>query len=131
MVVIHINTEEIAAELRSRGESYRETMERGLARAGAEVVDLFRRDWLSGRNTDDLGLNIRTGRLYQSIKSLTEIDGDILRGIVFNQGATYWHYHQTGTDRLPKRLYLEETFEEDGEKLYTSEVEMALEKVAA
>lgn len=131
MVVVHINTDEVIAELRARGEEFREGIERGMARAGAAVVDLFRTRWLSGRGSDDLGLNIRTGRLYQSIRSLTEIDDATLRSVVFNSGAVYWYYHQTGTDRLPKRLFLEETFEEDGQALYASEISLALRGLAA
>lgn len=130
MVVVHLNTDEVVADLISRKMEYREAMEKGFARAGAAIVDLFRHRWLSGRGSDDLGLNIRTGRLFQSIKSLTEINKDAIRSVVFNSNATYWEYHQLGQG-VPKRLYLEEAFEEDGGKLYTSEMELAFERLAA
>jgi hypothetical protein len=129
VVIVHVNTEEVIAELRGRVDGYRQALEQGFAKAGNEVVELFRSEWLSGRTSGDLGLNIRTGRLYQSVRSLTEVTQDRIVSQVFNRGAPYWHYHQTGTDRLPKRLYLEEAFEEDGESLYSKALEDAIRRL--
>jgi len=131
MVVIYLETDALAAQLNGMKEDYRAALEEGFARAGRLIVDLFRNTQLSGRTPDDRGLNIRTGNLNQSVKSLTQISGSTITSLVYNEGAQYWEYHQTGTDRLPKRLYLEEAFQDDGAKLYTSEVEMALARLAA
>ena len=130
MVQIFDNTAEVIASLQGRKEAYRQALEDGAAKAGVEIVELFRSEWLSGRQAGDLGLNIRTGRLYQSIKSLTIVDGTRVASQIYNTGAPYWAYHQDG-DGVMKRLYLEEAFQEDGERIYQGVVEAALERLVA
>lgn len=126
MVVIHANSEEVIASLATLKGRYQEAAVKGFAEAGRMVVDLFRNDWLSGRQAGDIALNVQTGKLRDSIRSVTSERGPNITSEVFNRGAQYWEYHQTGTDRLPKRLYLLEAFEEDGAKLYAGQVEIAL-----
>ena len=130
MVVIFVDVEATAAELKGLKDAYQDALEAGFARASQAIADLFKDRWLSGRGSDDLGLNIRTGRLHDSIKSLTEVTPRGVRGVVFNTGAQYWEYHQLGTSTLPKRLFLLEAFQEDGTALYEAEAEKALASLA-
>ena len=127
MVVFHNNFQEVIAGLKADLEDYRATLEQGFAKAGRLLVDRFREQQLSGRSAGDMGLNIRTGNLFQSLRSLTEIEPRTIRSIIFNRGAQYWAYHQDGTGTLPKRLTLEEDFEDEGSKMFTRVVEQALE----
>lgn len=126
MVRIFVNTEEVIASLATLRGRYQDAAVKGFAEAGRLVVELFRNDWLSGRQPGDIALNVQTGKLRDSIRSVTTHRGPSVTSEVFNRGAQYWEYHQTGTDSLPKRLYLLEAFEEDGAKIYAGQVEIAM-----
>lgn len=130
MVSVFINTEEILSSLQGMKGRYEEALAKGFADAGRLVVDLFRRDWLSGRTSGDLGLNIVTGRLHASLDSKTSIQGSRLTSDVTNQGAPYWFYHQNPEGGRHKFLYLDEAFQEDGSQIYVGQVEQALRMVS-
>ena len=128
MVVINLNADAVLAEIATMRDRYHEAAAKGFAEAGQLIVDLFRNEWLSGRQ-GGLGLNIQTGRLRQSVRSATVLRGNVITSEVFNRGAEYWHYHQHPEGGRPKYLYLEEAFEDDGTKLYESQLELALKAV--
>lgn len=130
MIVINLDIGDLPQELESAKLEYQMALERGFAEASQTIVERFRANQLSGRTGADTGLNIRTGRLYQSIRSLTQTAVGFVRGIVFNQGAQYWAYHQD-PDGQKKRLFLEEDFETYGSILYQSKIELAFAKLAA
>ena len=130
MIQIQFNTQDVIGAMEDARDNYRASLEEGFAEAGRMVVDLFRQEWLSGRDGGGLGLNIQTGVLNQSVKSLTVVDGDKLTSIVYNRGAKYWEYHENPQGGRPQYLHLEEAFQEDGEKLYLSQVEMAMRQLA-
>ncbi len=127
MIQLTMDVSGILAGLEEKGAEFRDIVAHGFASASATIVERFQDDQLSGRP----GLNIKSGKLRDSIKSMVEIAQDQIKGIVKNEGATYWEYHQLGAGHNPKRLFFYEYFEDQGEKLYTSEIEMAFEKVAA
>ena len=102
----------------------------GMSRGGNVMAAVLRDDQLSGRHGDDTGLNIKTGRLHDSIKAETEAAGVTFTSTVYNRAATYWYWHQIGTDRLPKRLFFEEDFAESGPEIYETEIDLALAGVA-
>ena len=129
MIQIQFNTQDIIGALEDARDNYRASLEEGFAEAGRMVVDLFRQDWLSGR-VGGLGLNIQTGRLNQSVQSLTVVDGAKLTSIVYNRGAQYWEYHENPQDGRPQYLHLEEAFQSEGEKLYLSQVDLAMRQLA-
>lgn len=130
MVQVFIETEEVLASLNNMKGRYEDAIAKGFAEAGRLVVDLFRRDWLSGRSAGDLGLNIRTGRLHASLDSRSMVQGPHLTSDVFNQGADYWYFHQNPEGGRHKFLYLKEAFAEDGAKIYEGQVEQALRMVS-
>lgn len=130
MVLVHLDTAPLIAEIKDVRETIEERFARGFAEAGRMVVDLFRHEWLSGREADGLGLNIVTGRLFQSIRTVTTVRGNSLLSEVFNTGAPYWWYHENPEGGRHKYLYLQEAYLEDGGKLYESQIEQALGMVA-
>lgn len=131
MIIIQFNLDDVVEALEDRAQEYWEVIQTGFARAGQLMVARFQDQQLSGRHGDDTGLNIQSGNLRASLRSLTEIEGHEIRSMVENAGATYWQYHQTGTEKLPKRLFLKEDFAGEGSKLYTSEIELAFGRMAA
>lgn len=130
MMTLSFDFEALAEELKEAGEDYRDALDKGFQKAGLAMVHKFQDEQLSGRKAGDIALNVRTGNLRDSIKTLVKTQSDEVHGVVFNQGAQYWSYHQDGSERLKKRLFIEEDFEVSGEKLYSSAVEMALETLA-
>jgi hypothetical protein len=127
MVLISTNAHILANQLHDLEENFLEAEEKGFAAAGHEIVERMKNEQLSGRTGGDMGLNIKTGRLHDSIKSLTTVDGGKVSSEVFNEGAAYWFYHQHGTPKLKKRLNLEEFFIGKGPEIYLSHVKMALQ----
>lgn len=130
MVVVYVDTAPVLADLTEMKDRFQERIATGFAEAGQQVVDLFRNTWLSGRGSDGLGLNIVTGNLRQSIRSLTEIQPDAVVSEVFNRDADYWWYHEHPESGRHQYLHLEDAFTEDGGKLYESQIEQALKAVA-
>jgi len=126
MSLIHSeNFDEVAADLQNRVTAFKENVARGFARVDDKIVNQFRDEQLSGRKGDDTGLNIRTGRLHDSIKSLVEVAEAEITGVIFNTDAPYWKYHQYGEGHNPKRLGFDEYFEDQGLQAYTEAVESA------
>ena len=117
----------LTADLDQAGEEYRAALDTEFQRAGLAMVHKFQDEQLSGRKSGDIALNVRTGNLRDSIKTMVTTQAEQVEGIVYNRGAQYWGYHQDGTERLKKRLFLEEDFEASGEKLYSSAVELAMD----
>lgn len=103
----------------------------GFEQVSKTIVKAFQEDQLSGRKADDTGLNIKTKNLYTSLTSAARLESQELIGEVGNKGATYWEYHQTGTERLKKRLFFDEFFQGEGADMYVSAADEAFEKVAA
>lgn len=128
---ITTNAAEIASDYRKADVEFISDLETGFAQASQNIAESFKRNQLSGRKSDDTGLNVKRDVLRQSIKGSGMRDGMTIVGMVTNSMATYWEYHQDGTLKLPKRLFFYEEFETTGEKAYTSVVEMAMEKLAA
>jgi ClpP class serine protease len=116
----------VADDLQNRVTEFRATVAAGFAGVDDGVVAHFKDDELSGRRADDTGLNIRTGRLHDSIKSLVEVADHQIAGIVYNTGARYWEFHQDGAGNNPKRLHFEEYFRSQGLAAYSDVVEGAL-----
>lgn len=131
MVVIVSNADEVVNELAAIPASFQTYAMDGFLEGSKSIVSMFQREQLSGRKADDAGLNIKSRRLYQSLESSAMVVGDTVVGSVGNRGATYWEYHQRGTERLRKRLFLEEDFQTKGADIYLSLADAAFEKVAA
>ncbi len=125
------NLDAFIAYLEERKADYHAALEDGFSAVGREMRDLFRDGWLSGRHADDRGLNIRTGRLHDSIRNRTEARERDVRSVVFNRGANYWWYHAGNSDRLPTRFPAEEIFEAEGLPKYQDAFDFALSRLAA
>lgn len=130
MISLGFNTEALAQDLKAMGEEYYEALEKGFQKAGLELIHKFQDEQLSGRKSGDIGLNVRTGNLRDSLKNVVTTQAGMIEGLIYNRAADYWSYHQDGSERLKKRLFLEEDFEVSGEKLYSSAVEMAMDAIA-
>lgn len=130
MVVIYLDPTSVLAELAEMKGRFQEAVAQGFAEAGRKMVDIFRQDWLSGRGADGLGLNIVTGRLNQSVRSLTTVRPGQVESEIFNRGADYWWYHEHPEGSRHQYLHLEDTFETDGAPLYEDAIEQALRMVA-
>jgi hypothetical protein len=115
------------SELDKAGEEYREALDAGFQKAGISMVRKFQEEQLSGRKSGDIYLNVKTGNLRNSLRSMVTSQAGQVEGVVYNQGAQYWGYHQDGTEKHPKRLFIEEDFEVSGEKRYASAVDMAMD----
>lgn len=127
MMSLTFDWEALTKNLDEASEEYQQALDQGFQKAGLAMIHKFQDEQLSGRTGGDLGLNIRTGNLRDSLKTNVTTQAGQLEGVIYNKGATYWAFHQDGTDRLKKRLFLEEDFEYSGEKMYSSAVEMALD----
>lgn len=120
-----------ADHLESKVTEFKADVAAGFAKVDRQVEDQFRDEQLSGRHADDTGLNIRTGRLHDSIKSVVDVANDQIMATVYNTDAPYWEYHQDGAGHNPKRLFFEEYFTSQGLAAYTEVVEAALVEVFA
>jgi phage gpG-like protein len=86
-------------------------------RLGARLVDYIRSVKLSSGNP----LNIRSGKLSESIGSNTEDSGSFISTTVFSQGLPYARIHEFGGDVYPvnaKALI----FEIGGKKIFSQHV---------
>lgn len=131
MIVIVSNADEVVKELAGIPSAFGVEMAHGFTEGSKAIVGMFQRDQLSGRKADDTGLNIKSRRLYESLWSGAQVVGDTVAAEIGNHGATYWEYHQTGTERLRKRLFFDEVFHSKGRDIYTSLAEAAFDKVTA
>lgn len=129
MISVAINADFLSGIKASRAE-FVEALDQGFQEAGETVADKFRMD-VSGRKSDDTGLNIRTGNLLGSVDSFAQTTSDGVTSAVFNQHADYWYYHQKGLGHNPKRLSWDEYWAGEAETLYTSAVDEALGRIAA
>ena len=138
--------EAVVAELEARVEIFTGVLMEEFAKADTEFKEVFKTD-VSGRAGNNTGLNVISGNLRDSIKTAEEkMDGMVL-GRVFNEGADYWEYSQTGVIMtrtsawgkptrpyiwsLPKRLDWLELFDSEAAERYGMAVETALMGVAA
>lgn len=117
------NLDDIANDLAEGRDAFREELADSFRLAGRDMRDIFRDKWLSGRFGDDIGLNIRTGRLHDSIQNLTVVNPRSVESNVYNRDADYWRFH-------PRRFPAEKIFTKEGQKLYTSALQQALEAIA-
>ena len=127
MMSLSFDWEALTKDIEAASEDYKQALDIGFQKAGLAMVHKFQDEQLSGRKSGDIALNVRTGRLRDSLKTLVTTQTDEVHGLIYNQGAQYWAYHQDGSDKLKKRLFIEEDFEFSGEKMYTSAVEMAMD----
>ena len=127
MMSLTFDWQALVKGLDEAGEEYREALDLGFQKAGLSMVHKFQDEQLSGRVSGDIGLNVKTGNLRDSLKAFVTTQTGQIESLIYNQAAQYWAYHQDGTERLKKRLFIEEDFEFTGEKLYSSAVEMALD----
>lgn len=121
---------QVADMVGTKADRLLDAIARGFATVDQSIEDQFRNEQLSGRKADDTGLNIRTGTLHDSIKSVVEVADSQISGTVYNTDAPYWRYHQE-PDGQKKRLFLDEYFENQGLAAYTDVVESALAEMAA
>lgn len=120
----------MVAGLEQASEDYRRTLDEGFQKAGLAMVHKFQDEQLSGRTGGDIGLNVVTGRLRDSLKNLVTSSAQEIAATVYNTGATYWEYHQLGSDRLRKRLFFDEDWADSGEKMFASAVDIAMDSVS-
>lgn len=130
MIVIKTNAKDLSDQLERDGQEFEREIETGFVDASRAIVDGFKTGQLSGRKSDDTALNVKTGNLRRSIDSRVRMTGRNIAATIFNKSATYWEYHQLGTERLKKRLFLFEEFATSGRKRYESTVETALKGLA-
>lgn len=116
----------VEADIQGRTLRSLEAIEVGFERVGAEIVDQFQDEQLSGRKADDTGLNVVSGTLHGSIQSAVEVADAMVSSTVYNENAPYWEYHQLGMGHNPKRLFFDEYFESQGFAAYTAVAERAL-----
>lgn len=129
-LVITTNAPEVAKGFSQANDELISDFEKGFAEASRDIAEGFKKNQLSGRLSGDIGLNVKTGTLRNSIRGAAMRDGMDIIGSIENQGATYWEYHQDGTARLKKRLFFYESFANDGPKRYTSVVEAAFARLS-
>ena len=131
--MMHIEPQDWSAaaqNIEARLKEFRADIADGFAQVDRQVNDQFRDEQLSGRKGDDTGLNIVTGTLHDSIKDAVEVADEMISGVVYNEGAPYWYYHQE-PDGQKKRLFFDEYFSTQGLEAYTAVAERALMEMAA
>lgn len=130
MIVITSNAAQVASDLSQDSQEFLRDLELGFIDASKAIVDSFKMNQLSGRKSDNTALNVRSGNLRRSIDQRAHMNGRDIAATIFNKSATYWEYHQEGTERLPKRLFFYEEFANQGRKRYESSVETALKRLS-
>ena len=117
----------VAENLLDKKEAWADRRIIAMDQAGADVRELLRGQ-LSGRKPDDMGLNMRTGNLFDSLQNKTEIVDGGIESTIFNTDAKYWWYHQVGAGNNPKRLMMDEQFASDGMEVYYKQLGLAMEE---
>lgn len=131
ITLITTDWRELNDDLVERRMDYLDTLTRTFAEAGRKMADLLRDEWLSGRHSDDMGLNVITGNLHDSIRSRTERREDTVTSVVWNQDADYWWWNAGHASYVKNRFPVDFIFAQEGEEIYTSAFEAALERIAA
>ena len=131
MINLQADFSEAVAKFRALAQEFRASVAQGFSEVSRRIAEKFRNEDLSGRKSDDTGLNIRTGRLHDSIKSEVEIAENKISGVVYNDDAPYWEFHQKGMGFNPKRLFWEEEFEAAIGNEYAAVVSEAEQAMAA
>src|SRR3989337_1694976 len=109
-IELRIDTEKLERFIRGKSKAFFTAAKKRIADASWAFIRFITLDQLSGRTSALYGLNVITGTLRRSFKAKLVGDaevGDIVTKIFST--ARYAKYHQTGTSRLPKRLYIFES----------------------
>lgn len=123
----------VADELNIRMTAFEESVESGFRKVDEAFLQNTKETQLSGRHSDDTGLYRRTSDLYNSFHEITEKQDSLISGNILSDNGIwekYGEYHQDGTEKLKKRLFIPERFEE-WESKYEAVIEDSLAKVAA
>ena len=116
-------TEEI---LKKKKEWIAKAIKRGTLFATEFIIGQIQEKQLSGRIMEDFGLKRQSGDLRErSWKKNISNTALTITSKIWTI-SKYAKYHQTGTSRFPKRLYVLEYFKAEGEKIYLSEITEAL-----
>ena len=133
----------VADELLIKFNAFEKEIKDGFDEAGESLVQQFKEEQFSGRGSDNMGLNIITGMTRASIRSLVESAEQGLlsleiynmtedaHGVTDKQGFGIISFHQFGMGNNPKRLTLEEGFEDYGMKKLEDIVEIGFEVLVA
>ncbi len=121
---------QLAQVLQRKKARYLRDLSTGFVKVGREIVTLLQKEWLSGRIAGDLGLNIITGNLYNSIGFLTTVNGAEIESNVFNHGASYWYWNAGHSPNHPNRFPVDAIFQDQRER-YTTVMQAALARLGA
>ncbi len=139
----------VADDLDHKAEVFDTDNRDGFLAQSQDFENDFRKEYLSGRRPDGMGLNIRTGKTRWGIKSRSQIIDGMITGEVYTEpgktdhigvhmaGASYTSTNLFGMKVepflvvIPKRLTVEEDFEAQAFERYGKVVERSWAKVAA
>ncbi len=119
----------LAEKFEGRKAQFIEDISQGFAKVGRDIAAILRDKWLSGRRRGDMGLNIISGRLHDSIQSITEVDGRETLSSIFNRDAKYWYWNAGHSENHPNRFPVDRIFS-DNRKRYVSVFEAAFARLA-
>jgi len=128
-IEIKINTEDLQRFIKTKSKVFFTAAKKHISAASWAFIRFITLQQLSGRITANYGLNVITGTLRRSFKSKTigNADaGDVITKIF--SSAKYAQYHQTGTRRFPKRLFIFEEYNKTGLKIYREELSLAIKE---
>lgn len=123
-----VNMDEVAQDMARIAYGAEDALERAMDVAGAAQRDRFRQEQMSGRTAGDMGLNVVSGNLRESLRYVTIVEEQKMTSEIYNRGGQYWYPHQEG-EGVKKRLMLEEDLEARGLPLYESEIERGLNEL--
>lgn len=91
-----------------RLDEYRARLAAAFQAVGEKVEARIQNEQMSGRKSDDTGLNIITGTGYNSWEVVTDVAAELLETMVYNgPQAFYLRYPEDGSGHNPKRLEIE------------------------
>lgn len=96
------------------------SLKRGMQFYERHIVE----EMLSGRVSQDYGLNRQTGTAAKSWSIVSINDGYVLW-----TSANYLIYHQLGGEKIPKRLYVYEEFKTVGRDKILNEIKTDIRRV--
>jgi hypothetical protein len=103
VISVLTNTIELIERMERDVEAFEVEAPEQIHEATGDILETLRKD-VSGRKTNDMGLNIRTGNLLMSLAAYSKRLAQTIMAAVYNTNASYWYYHEVGAGHNPKRL---------------------------
>lgn len=131
MLEVSNNIRTLISQVGKRKKSFIKSLERRFKETIGLFIKRIQRIQLSGRAGSNPGkyLYKRSGKLFDSFSGTVKVsDKSFNIRTSIESNSPYIQYHQNGTSRLPKRLFISEDWKKVGREVLTSDVRQALKE---